>query len=377
MSVCDSDAGPQQSQTCCCAAAPSTVSRSAAADQAWTVGQVDTSGGPVPRVATRLSRADLWGAVRVRLNIRRMDYAVAPGLYAVGEPTPESPVLVSANYKLSFDRLREALDGLSAWILVLDTKGINVWCAAGKGTFGTDEIVRRVGTTGLSQIVKHRTLIVPQLGAPGVAAHEVLKRAGFRVVYGPVRAQDIPAFLEAGMRATPTMRRVRFNLVDRLVIVPVELALWGRYVLLLMAVLMLLAGLSRSGYDVAAALTAGARAAGLVLVSYLCGGVLAPLLLPWLPGRAFSIKGGVVGLAVAGCFALLGWLPTDGLGGKLEAASWFLLMPALSAFMAMNYTGASTFTSLSGVKREMRLAVPAQVGAAVAGLGLWLVARFV
>ena len=73
-----------------------------------------------------------------------MDYRVEPGLYAVGSPTADSPVLVSANYKMSFDRLRSALPGVDAWILVLDTKGINVWCAAGKGTFGTDELVRRI-----------------------------------------------------------------------------------------------------------------------------------------------------------------------------------------------------------------------------------------
>ena len=94
-----------------------------------------------------------------------MNYRVEPGLYAVGQPDPQSPVLVSANYKLSFDRLRCRLAGLSVWILVIDTNGINVWCAAGKGTFGADEIVRCVESSRLSEVVAHRTLIVPQLGA--------------------------------------------------------------------------------------------------------------------------------------------------------------------------------------------------------------------
>ena len=76
-----------------------------------------------------------------------MRYKVDPGLYAVGRPTVESPVLVSANYKLSFDRLRSQLTGLDAWMLVLDTHGVNVWCSAGKGTFGTDEIVGASGQT--------------------------------------------------------------------------------------------------------------------------------------------------------------------------------------------------------------------------------------
>ena len=115
--------------------------------------------------------------------------SVDPGLYAVGHPTPESPVLVSANYKMSFDRLRSQLTGLTHGCLVLDTRGVNVWCSAGKGTFGTDEIVGRVRANRLGEIVSHRTLVVPQLGAPGVAAHQVKNRCGFRVVYGPVQGR--------------------------------------------------------------------------------------------------------------------------------------------------------------------------------------------
>ena len=67
-----------------------------------------------------------------------MRFAVDPGLYALRNPGEQAPVLVTANYKMSFDRLRQALPGRDAWILVLDTNGINVWCAAGKGTFATE-----------------------------------------------------------------------------------------------------------------------------------------------------------------------------------------------------------------------------------------------
>ncbi len=87
-----------------------------------------------------------------------MDYAIDPGLYALGDPDRESPVLVSANYKMSFDDLRSALPGRNLWILVLDTKGINVWCAAGKGTFGTEELVKRIEASHLKEIVSHRSI---------------------------------------------------------------------------------------------------------------------------------------------------------------------------------------------------------------------------
>ena len=89
----------------------------------------------MPRVATTASRRDLWGTIGARIGIIRRNYKIAPGLYAAGSPGPRSPVLVTANYKLSFDALRFCLGGVDAWLLVVDTRGINVWCAAGKGSF--------------------------------------------------------------------------------------------------------------------------------------------------------------------------------------------------------------------------------------------------
>ena len=152
-----------------------------------------------------------------------MRYVVEPGLYALGRPGRRSPVLVTANYKLSFDSLRGALPGRDAWILVLDTKGINVWCAAGKGTFGTKELVGRIGSSGLPGIVSHRNLVLPQLSAPGVAAHQVRELTGFRVLYGPIRSVDLPAFLDNELRATQEMRTKTFTMMERVVLIPMEL----------------------------------------------------------------------------------------------------------------------------------------------------------
>jgi len=306
-----------------------------------------------------------------------MHYIVEPGLYAVGEAVAESPVLVSANYKMSFDRLRSQLAGRAAWILVLDTRGINVWCAAGKGAFGTDELVSRVAAVGLSEVVSHRTLIVPQLGAPGVAAHEVRSRSGFRVVFGPVRAEDLPAFLDAGMQATPEMRRVRFPFRDRVVLIPMEAVLWFPCLLVAVLVFFLLGGFGADGYSTSRAVVVGWRSAWLLLGAFLMGVVATPALLPWVPGRAFATKGallgGVLALAVAGYWRL----HPDAFGSALAAMSWGLIVPAAASFLAMNFTGASTYTSLSGVRREMQVAVPLQALGGLVGFGLWLAARFV
>ncbi|MCL5884855.1 MAG: mercury methylation corrinoid protein HgcA [Deltaproteobacteria bacterium] len=343
----------------------------------WTEGTVNTEVGDVPRVRTVLSFGDRFGGFKARWGIGRMDYRVALGLYAVGDPAAESPVLVSANYKMSFDRLRSVLSGRDAWILVLDTDGINVWCAAGKGTFGTDEIVRRVQSIVLDRIVSHRMLVVPQLGAPGVSAHQVYARCGFRVEYGPVRAEDLPAFLDAGRKALPEMRRVRFGLLDRVVLIPIELVTGGKYALLLAAAFLLLGGLSGNGYSLEGVRTIGLTGAALVLGTFLGGVILGPVLLPWLPGRAFSVKGAVLGFTLVAGMAAYGWYASGHLGVRLHTAAWMLMVPALTSFVLMNFTGASTYTSLSGVLREMRFAVPAQIAGAVAGCGLWLIGLFV
>ena len=339
----------------------------------WVDGAVHTAANDVPRVRTALSARDRFGSARIRWGIGRMRYHVAPGLYAAGNPSPGSPVLVSANYKMSFDRLRAALHGRDAWILVLDTDGINVWCAAGKGTFGTDEIVRRVQSTALDRIVSHRTLIGPQLGAPGVSAHIVRRSCGFRVVYGPVRAADLPAFLDAGMKAQPEMRRVRFDLGDRAVLIPVEIVTGGKYALLVAAALLLLGGLSSGGYSMASVRANGLAGAGLILGAFLCSAVLGPMLLPWLPGRAFSVKGAVLGLVIVGALTVVGGLT----GSWLHIAARVFIVPTIASFIVMNFTGASTYTSLSGVLREMRFAVPAQIAGAVIGFGLWLAGLFI
>jgi CO dehydrogenase/acetyl-CoA synthase delta subunit len=345
-------------------------------DQPFVIGRVITPSGEVPQVSSDLTAADRWGAVKARWGVGRMRFTVDPGLYALGNPREESPVLVSANYKMSFDALRRALPGLEAWILVLDTRGINVWCAAGKGTFGTEELVGRIRSSGLEQVVKHRKIILPQLSGPGVAGHQVKKLSGFQAVFGPVRAQDLPAYLSAGCRATPDMRHKTFTLWERAALIPVELVQALKPALLVMLAFFLLSGFGgTAGYGPNLG-HQGPWSVLAILAALLAGAILTPLLLPWVPGRAFSLKGWILGLASAwGLIVLRGGGPGSGFH-PLESLAWLLLLPAISAYLAMNFTGASTYTSLSGVKKEMRWAVPLEIGFGAAGLILWVAARF-
>jgi hypothetical protein len=340
---------------------------------AWIIGNITTSAANVPQVSTEITIRDFLGAVMVRWGINRNNYRVSPGLYAIGTPGPVSDVLVTANYKLSFDNLRKNLSGLNAWILVLDTKGVNVWCAAGKGTFGTKELVNRINLVSLEKIINHKRLILPQLGATGVAAHKVKEMTGFNVHYGPVRASDIKKFILNGNRAEKEMRKVTFSFKDRIKLIPNDFMYGKFYLLGAMAVLFLISGISGNGFSYKNFSGEGGPAIFIIFLAYASGIVITPLFLPYFPARKFSIKGFYAGTAV---FLILLLSKYSG-KNIFEIISWFLIITAISSFLAMNFTGSSTYTSLSGVKKEMKISIPFQIAFAVIGIILQVAGKFI
>jgi acetyl-CoA decarbonylase/synthase complex subunit gamma len=331
------------------------------------VAWLDTLGGRVPVVSSQLAFADHFGACKARWGIGRLKYLVPPGLYALGTPDADAPVAVTANYKMSYDLVRRELAGRSIWLLVLETYGINVWCAAGKGTFGSEELIRQILLVKLASIVNHRQLLLPILGAPGVAAHVVKKLTGFTVTYATIRVADLPQFLDNGMQRSPQMQKLTFTAYERVVLAPIELVQGLKQSLPPLALVFLLAGYSSGTFSAAT----GVYPLIAYLGALLAGSLLTPLLLPILPTRSFAFKGGVLGLAWAAVYvAFLGqeeaWL---------KLAPIFLIVPALSAFFALNFTGSTPFTSRSGVKKEMRIALPVIACALVAGVVIWGIGR--
>lgn len=327
--------------------------------------------GPLPQVASELTIRDWLGAFRVRLGIDRNNYRVAPGLYCLGAPGLESPVLVSANYKLSFDALRSALPKDDFWLLVLDTRGVNVWCAAGKKTFSTTEIAKRVRESGLVQLVNHRRLILPQLSAPGVAGHLLKKECEFSPIWGPIRARDLPEFIKSNYQAPPAMREMTFSLGERLVLIPLEISLFLKTMLWAIPFLFLLSGITKNIFSPYAAYHRGMAALEALAMGLFAGAVLVPILLPWLPGRSFYVKGIITGLA-SGLF----FLTRAGTWSILESVALILWLVAVSSYTAMNFTGATPFTSPSGVEKEMRRGMPLQFGGVFLALLAWLAAPF-
>jgi CO dehydrogenase/acetyl-CoA synthase delta subunit len=327
----------------------------------------------VPRLSSNWSRSDRVGTVRVRCGIGRDDYRTQPGLYRIGDPTPESPVLVTANYKLTVDVVRRDLAGHDAWLLVVDTKGVNVWCAAGKRTFSSAEVARRVITSGLVDYVSHETLVLPQLAATGVAAHEVRKLCGYRVVFGPVRSADLPAYLSAGMKATSEMREVTFTFKERIELAPVEFlaAFSGRRLLIPLA-LVALSGFGPGIWSLANVAARAPFAVGIYFTGILAGAIGVPALLPYLPGRALGWKGAELGAFAA--WVVCGFMFRT---ATLTTIAAILGAGAVAAYLGVNFTGSTPYTSPSGVEKELRRGLPWMALAATASVVLWVATAWI
>jgi hypothetical protein len=328
----------------------------------WTKGTIVTPAGTVYRVSTEWQSADHWGMIKSRLGAFRMNYAVTPGLYAVGGPTKDSDVFVTANYKLTFDILRRELKGMNAWILVLDTKGINVWCAAGKGTFGTEELIERIGSVKLEAVVGHRRIILPQLSAAGVNASKVQKNTGFRVSFGPVQARDIPIYIQAGYKKTEEMRTIRFPMLDRMVLTPMEINPAMKKFPWVAGGILVVFGLQPQGLLFQPAWSHGLPFLVLALIAVLSGAFVTPVLLPFIPFRSFALKGWIVG--VLSVFAATRYVELSIVQDAILLSLSYLLFPALSSYIALQFTGSTTFTGMSGVKQELKIGIPLYIGAA-------------
>jgi len=163
-----------------------------------------------------MNRFKYWMANLGLTLLRLFPWPRKIGLIEVGRPDRDSPVLLTCNYTLTVKRVLRALDGQDCYLLVANSRGVNVWCAAAGGLFTHHNVVSALTTSGIETRVDHRTVILPQLSATGIEAREVWERVGWRVVWGPVNAADLPVFLARKEHATRDMRRVTFRLRGRL-----------------------------------------------------------------------------------------------------------------------------------------------------------------
>ncbi len=138
------------------------------------------------------------------------------GLIKIGSPDKNSPVLLTGNYHLTVLKVKRALRGQNVFLLVANSHGINVWCAAAGGHFTHHDVISAIKLSGIEQLVDHRTVILPQLAACGIEARVIDQRTGWKVKWGPVDIRDFTAYVENGQKKTVAMSIVRFPLRGRL-----------------------------------------------------------------------------------------------------------------------------------------------------------------
>jgi NAD-dependent dihydropyrimidine dehydrogenase PreA subunit len=148
--------------------------------------------------------------------LRLFPFSSKTGLIRIGNPDRHSPVLLTCNFHLTVERVKRALKGIDAYLLVANTKGMNVWCASKGGSLTAHEVLSMLKTSGIEGLVNHRDIILPQLAAPGIDAKTLKEKTGWNVIWGPIYAKDIPDFIKNNFRKTPEMRQVRFSLIQRI-----------------------------------------------------------------------------------------------------------------------------------------------------------------
>ncbi len=142
--------------------------------------------------------------------------AVRSGLYRIGSPTQDSPLLLTCNFYLTFKQVIKALRGRHCWLMVEDTEGWNVWCATDAHIFSAEKAAALMRAYDVDGLLNHKTIVVPRLG--GRIARRLSELTGWRVIKGPIEARDLPAFIEGGLVTTRPMRSLRryYSLPQRL-----------------------------------------------------------------------------------------------------------------------------------------------------------------
>jgi ferredoxin len=138
------------------------------------------------------------------------------GMLKIGNPDRSSPVFLTCNYHLTVKRVKRALQGIDCYLLVANSNGHNVWCGTTGGHFTNHDVISVLKTTGIERLVDHKKVILPQLAAAGIEANYVQKRTGWKLIWGPIYAKDIQAFVENNFKKTVEMRGVTFSLASRI-----------------------------------------------------------------------------------------------------------------------------------------------------------------
>jgi len=122
---------------------------------------------------------------------------VQPGIYEINSPKPESPVLVTTNFSITYFAVANEVEGsgLPAWLVVTDAEGMSVLTAWAAGKFDAERIAKAIKSFNIADKVSRKRIVLP--GHVAVLSGEVEEELpGWEIRVGPREAVDLPAFMK-------------------------------------------------------------------------------------------------------------------------------------------------------------------------------------
>lgn len=298
---------------------------------------------PSPHVLSDRIMRGIRGRIRGLLCTLRAGsklIPMEPGLYIYGNPSNKSPVLVTANYQLTVGLVSSALQNQEVYLLVADSLGENVWCAARGDKFGNREVAEVIKATRIEELVVHKNLILPQLSAGGVNHQELKSKLGWKGKFGPIYARDIPKYLETGKK-TEAQRTVTFALKER-----IEMAIQQSFFLSKFFFFWIfLVGIA--GKFILPTVSLFNTAILLFPLLWIVYIVFA-FIFPFFPTESFLKRGILYGVLLIIPFAGIGAF----LGSIITIGQWVVLGLILGTFLGMDYSGASPISKPTEIDNE-------------------------
>ena len=301
---------------------------------------------PLPVFLSDQKMRGVKGWIRGFFCVLRAGSVLIPiesGLYIYGNPTDQSPVLVTANYQLTVRRVGSALQEQDVYLLVADAMGENVWCAARGDKFSTNEVVEVIKATRIGELVSHRRLILPQLAAGGIDHREVRDTIGWKARFGPVYAKDIPQYLQTGKK-TEKQRTISFDLRERLEMAFQQSFFLSKFLFFWLFVVGLLGRIILPNFDLFEIFI-------LLLPILWLSYIVFALFFPLFPTKSFLKRSILYGVLLAFLLSTFGglWNPQVTI---INVSQWFVIGFALGHFLGMDYSGASPISKPTEIDEE-------------------------
>lgn len=273
----------------------------------------------------------------------RRTFIIEPGLYYTGERyNRDTPLLVTCNYHMTVFLLWRILKNRSIRLLVIDTKGINVWCSSGKGQFCAKEIIKQIEkydrkTLSVSETI---SLILPKLSLSGVSIAE-LKRNSIDPQIGPVYGKELPEYLDDIPFKDRVDDRFKFSMKDRLFTLIPSLVQFSKYAIYI--------GMGLFVWDYFFKTDIYWQVIPISMVI----AVMYIIFFPLLPTKTFALKGlFLCGLQILG-LCIFYFLFNENSMDQLSFLFYLFLLCGANLFFPLYYTGNSGVSNYSLVKKEI------------------------